>query len=297
MTIDNLRCFILVAEHLSFARAAEALYLSQPAVTKQIRALEQEVGAALFQRSTRHVELTAAGAAFYQDAKEIVARTEEALRRVRDQAQLNQSVRIGLSNSLSLSYFSRLLRAFHRDNPALYPHIEMLGYQVVRHLFLEKKLDLLFYYRENMTLKKGIRFQLLERDGWRCLVPAGHELAGRPSLQLDELSGRQLLICHPLNAPPAVAALQRRLLERRAPAQALYCNSIEIAHCMVLAGLGITLLPALLCPASAEFAAVPVADAPALSFGMFYHQDNRSEGVRRFLQGIAQGRGAADGDF
>lgn len=58
MNIDSLKCFILVAENLSFARTAEALYISQPAVTKQINALEKELGVTLFIRSTRHVELT-----------------------------------------------------------------------------------------------------------------------------------------------------------------------------------------------------------------------------------------------
>ena len=68
MDIENLKCFLLVAENLSFVRAAEALYISQPAVTKQINALENELGTSLFIRSTRHVELTPAGMSFYKDA-------------------------------------------------------------------------------------------------------------------------------------------------------------------------------------------------------------------------------------
>jgi DNA-binding transcriptional LysR family regulator len=103
MTIDNLKCFILVAENLSFARAAESLYISQPAVTKQINSLEAELETTLFIRSTRHVELTPAGMSFYKDAKEIVTKTQLAVQRLQSQNTEIGTLRIGVSNSAMLS--------------------------------------------------------------------------------------------------------------------------------------------------------------------------------------------------
>ena len=97
MTIDNLKCFILVAENLSFARAAEALYISQPAVTKQINALEHELGVTLFIRSTRHVELTPSGISFYKDAKDIVMKSQAAISRVQRQYANSASITFLLS--------------------------------------------------------------------------------------------------------------------------------------------------------------------------------------------------------
>ena len=85
MNIESLKCFILLAENSSFARTAEAMYKSQPAVTKQIHALEEELGVTLFSRSTRHVELTPAGMSFYKDAKEIVQSTYLAVERAKRQ--------------------------------------------------------------------------------------------------------------------------------------------------------------------------------------------------------------------
>lgn len=162
----------------------------------------------------------------------------------------------------------------------------MLSYKTVLNLFLERKLDLLFYYRENMTQRKGVCFRELERDPWRCLVPAGHPLTGRASLSLADLAGEQLLVCHPLNAPRSVAALQQRLLKEQPAARILTCSTIEIAHCMVLAGMGVTLLPSLLCPSSPEFAVLPVEDTPVLSFGVFYHKGDRSQALKKFLDAI-----------
>lgn len=283
MTINNIRCFILVAENLSFARAAEALYISQPAVTKQINALENELGATLFIRSTRHVELSSAGMTFYKDAKEIISKVEQAVQHVQTQKREMNSIRIGLSNSTVLSYLSRILRILHSKYPDICPEIEILSYKIVRNLFLEKKLDILFYYKENITVKKGIRFKELQKDYWSCLVPAAHPLAQRPTVDIHDLKNEKILACNPLNAPLAVAAFQQQLLEKPSFSTISYCNTIEIAHCMVSAGMGITLLPSLLCPTSEEFAIIPVNNTPNLSFGVFYHKDNKLDTVKNFL--------------
>lgn len=121
MTIDNLKCFILVAENLSFARAAETLYISQPAVTKQINSLEQELGVTLFIRSTRHVELTPAGMSFYKDAKDIVLKSQMAIDRVQRLNTSFASIRIGLSNPIALFYLSPILKKLSEPDFASVP--------------------------------------------------------------------------------------------------------------------------------------------------------------------------------
>lgn len=125
MTIDNLKCFILVAENLSFARAAEALYISQPAVTKQINSLEHELGVTLFIRSTRHVELTPAGMSFYKDAKDIVLKSQMAVNRVQRHNTTSNSIRIGLSNPIALFYLSPILKKLSEAYPDIRPNIEV----------------------------------------------------------------------------------------------------------------------------------------------------------------------------
>lgn len=81
MNTFQLSCFLAVAEHLNFARAAEELHVTQPAVTQQIHSLEKELGSTLFQRTTRKVSLTAEGLAFLSDAQQIQALTHRALDR------------------------------------------------------------------------------------------------------------------------------------------------------------------------------------------------------------------------
>lgn len=283
MTIENLQCFILVAENLSFARAAEALYISQPAVTKQISTLEQELGVTLFLRSTRHVELTPAGMSFYKDAKDIVLKAQMAVSRAQSKNVASDSLRIGLSSSMGLFPLAPILAKFHRHHPEIQPHIITPGYQVARNLFLENKLDVLFYYKENMQKKTGILFQPIAEDTFSCLMPLWHPLASKKSLSIKDLAEETLVACNPLNAPTSTAALQKELLRTHPAEQTLYCDSIEISHCMVFAGMGIAVLPSLLCLKQEDFVSVPLRDAAPLSFGIFYHKNSKNTALQHFL--------------
>lgn len=284
MTIDNLKCFILVAENLSFARAAETLYISQPAVTKQINSLEQELGVTLFIRSTRHVELTPAGMSFYKDAKDIVLKSQMAIDRVQRLNTSFASIRIGLSNPIALFYLSPILKKLSESYPDIRPNIEVPGYKIVLNLFLENKLDLLFYYKENMPKKAEINFVELEKDALSCLLPSSHILASNASISSEELANMPIIACNPLNAPLSTAVFQQQLLVKHPVDKVLYCDNIEVAHCMVAAGLGIAIIPELLTLKSPDFASVPLSDAVPLSFGIFYHKRNKNPALHKFLQ-------------
>lgn len=284
MNIDNLKCFILVAENLSFARAAETLYISQPAVTKQINTLENELGATLFIRSTRHVELTPIGMSFYKDAKDIVMKSQMAVNRIQRQNINSDFIRIGLSNHIALFYLTPFLTKFNNAYPDIYPNIQIPGYKSALNLFLDGKLDILFYFQENMPQKKGINFIELKQDCLACLMPATHPFAAKESISLEDLSNESIIACNPLNAPLSTAAFQQQLLEQRSAQNIIYCDSIEVAHCMVAAGIGLSILPQILTLKSPDFAAVPLAEKKILSFGAFYHKKNTNTALEKFIQ-------------
>lgn len=283
MNTDNLKCFILVAENLSFARAAEALYISQPAVTKQINALEQELGVTLFIRSTRHVELTPAGMSFYKDAKDIVLKLQMTIDRVKRQGASLDTLRMGLSSPAALGYITPILRRFHEAFPEIRPDIEILSYKAILSMFLDDRLDLLFYYKENMPQKAGISFQELEKDHFTCLMPRDNPLAEKESLSLRDLRNEPIIACNPLSAPLSMASLQQKLLEDHPADKVLYCSSIEVAHSLVAAGMGVSILPGSMVIASPEYARVPLEGKPQLSFGVFYHRKNTNGAMKNFL--------------
>lgn len=284
MTIDNLKCFILVAENLSFARAAEALYISQPAVTKQINALEQELGVTLFVRSTRHVELTPSGISFYKDAKEIVMKSQEAVSRVQRQYANSESLRIGVSNPAALFYLSPILTEFHSAYPDIRPDIECPGYKIILNLFLEDKIDILFYYKENMPKKSSVNFIELQKDKLVCLMSASHPFAGKDTVTLNDLKNVTIIACNPLNAPLSTSAFQKQLAEHHSADKIFYCNSLEIAHCLASSGFGIAVLPQILTLNSPEYVVVPLSESASLSFGIFYHRRHNNSAIDKFLK-------------
>lgn len=284
MNIDNLKCFILVADNLSFARAAETLYISQPAVTKQINNLEHELGTTLFIRSTRHVELTQAGMQFYKDAKDIVMKSEIAINRIKKQNVSSDFIRIGLSNTTILSYLSPILAKLHELYPNIIPNIEVLNYKTILNLFFENKLDLLFYYKENMTKTNGINYLELEKDNLYCMIPKTHNLAKKDLISLNDLENESIIACNPLNAPSCIANFQQQLLDSYNIKKVIYCNSIEISHCMVSAKMGIAILPNMLCLKSPEVSLIKLDTDTLLSFGIFYHKKNTNQSLKNILK-------------
>lgn len=109
---------------------------------------------------------------------------------------------------------------------------------------------------------------------WKEIIYAAWRLpvipwAARKSLSSRELENIPLIACNPLNAPQAMAAFQQQFLTSHPANKVFYCEDLETAHCMVAAGIGLSVLPDTLCIKSPDFAAVPLEEAPELSFGIF----------------------------
>lgn len=288
MNIDQLKSFILVAENLNFARAAEALNISQPAVTKQINSLEQELETQLLKRTTRHVELTPAGMNFYADAKDIVNRSQGAISRVKNQSENATQFSVASTNAVLLFHIAELLKRFNATHPTIRPFIEVLGYKTALSLFMDNKLDLLFYYKESMPKTSRVVFTELKKDRLSCLLPSHHALASLAEIPIDMLANQDIIACNPLNAPLALAPFQKKLLQGHDPAQTHYCNTVEISHCMVKAGMGIAVLPTLLCLKSKDFSIVPLQTDFSISFGAFRQNNDCAKYIREFIELGAQ---------
>ena len=125
MDIRQLECFVAVAEELHFRRAGERLGLSQSALSERVSALEQDLGARLFFRTTRQVSLTQAGSEFVVDAKRILADIEKSVSNVRHTAESDlRHIRIsGVDEAISM-LLPRALLAFRRTDPTV--HVQIL---------------------------------------------------------------------------------------------------------------------------------------------------------------------------
>ncbi len=119
MELRHLRYFAAVAAHGSFSRAASHLHLTQPALSHQVKNLEDELGLPLLVRGTNSIALTAAGEIFYEDARELLARADDAVRRVRGQSR-RETLRVGYVHSLTASVMPRVVERFQSLNKHVY---------------------------------------------------------------------------------------------------------------------------------------------------------------------------------
>jgi DNA-binding transcriptional LysR family regulator len=142
-TIHQLTIFRTVARHLSYTRAAEELYLSQPAVSQQIRTLEQALGVYLFERSGRGIVLTAAGQELVEQAERLLALFSETATVVREiQALKRGNVLLGATISAGTYLVPPLLGVFHTRYPEIHVTLIVANYRVIEELLLTYQLDL-----------------------------------------------------------------------------------------------------------------------------------------------------------
>ena len=199
MNRNQLKYFVAAAEHRSFTRAAEQYYISQTAVTQQIRLLEESLGCALFDRSTRPVSLTSAGSAFLQDARAILERMSRAQERVHDASTgLTGTLRVGYVRGYERSDLSVLMRRFHQQNRNVLVTFYRCSTDMLAAGLLHQEYDVIFTWDStNLKTQEGVSFQSIERARLVVALYAAHPLAQRSRLSRQELRGESILYMSP----------------------------------------------------------------------------------------------------
>lgn len=182
--------FLAVAEERSFTRAARRLHQVQSGVSATIRALERDLGADLFVRSSRSVELSDAGAAFLPAAQDALAAAQAA----RDSVvgvtgRLGGTVRIAVATAIDIADFPRLLGAFHQAHPGVTLTVVSTtrGNAGVMAALAERQIDLALL--TPTTWPSTIAVHEIGRAAVSVVLPAGHPLCARASIGLAELTG------------------------------------------------------------------------------------------------------------
>ena len=143
MELRHLRYFIAVAEELHFGRAAQALGISQPPLSQQIQALEQEVGARLFERTNRRVELSEAGRLFLAEARLVLAQVDKAADVAR-RAQLGLlgELKIGFTSSAPFnSSIPQVIFAFRQAFPAVHLALQEMSSKEVAEALVDESVQ------------------------------------------------------------------------------------------------------------------------------------------------------------
>jgi DNA-binding transcriptional LysR family regulator len=192
MDTRQLQAFCAVVEKKSFSQAAEQLGVTQPAVSLQVRALEQRLGQSLLDRSGRRVEPTEAGRRLYRSAQRMLALEEQLLDEVSaDDGRLTGTLAIGASTGPGAHLVPLLLCEFQREHPDLHVALSIWDTQTVIDRVADRQLELGVVGA--LRRHRSLEFEPLVRDEIVLAVPPGHDAAGG-TISLDQLKEETLIV-------------------------------------------------------------------------------------------------------
>jgi LysR family hca operon transcriptional activator len=190
--LRHLRYFIAVAKHGSFNRAAQTLHLTQPALSRQVKDLEEELAAPLLVRGTNAVALTEAGKLFYEEALEVIARAELAVQRVRDERRV-EVLRIGYAPSVTSSILPRALQRFHAEQSRVRVELADLFPHEMTRMAANGELDIVITLEGPGPSAPDFRWEELCRLRLVLVMPAKHDLAKLKQIPPRRLRGLALV--------------------------------------------------------------------------------------------------------
>ena len=199
MNINQLKYFISVAENRSFSAAAEENYITQTAMTQQIKALEDDLGLKLINRATRPITLTAAGSSFLSDAKLILKRLSDARERAIEASDgIFGTLRIGYIKGYERSGLSDELRAFHRALPGILLMCYRDTSDRLAASLQNGEYDIIFTW-DSTNLRYNEDFEALQIEKARLMAAlyASHPLCQREYLERIDLKGESIIYMSP----------------------------------------------------------------------------------------------------
>lgn len=195
MNLNQLKYFVSVAEKQSFSRAAEENYITQTAMTQQIRLLEEQLETDLIDRSVRPIRLTPAGEVFYKEMKTILARIDFAISRTKEAAQGTiGNLTVGYTRGYERSSLSEELRHFHQQYPGIFVNCVRASSDILASGLLDGTYDII-YADDVKSLKTDPRIssRLVEQVPLVAVLYASHPLARQKCLCRQQLKGEPII--------------------------------------------------------------------------------------------------------
>lgn len=285
MNTFQLSCFLAVAEYLNFAQAAQALHVTHPAVSQQIKSLEKELGARLFERTTRSVRLTEAGMAFLPDAQQIVALSQRAARRFGSGPDKPmETLAVGCYSFACMILMSGALERLRGIRPELHPLLRTIPFLHIYQLLERGDLDAVVGFREAPGAKISAKFREFSKVPMMCVCAATHPLAGAGEVRMEDVKEEKLALFLPPKGMLPIVRLQGQLMGHRPPSEFYFCESVESIMVLVTAGYGISVLPDCLIPDTPMISKIPLQDVEPVSFGVYYNSLQGKPALKAFLQ-------------
>ncbi|GAB3362325.1 MULTISPECIES: LysR family transcriptional regulator [Amycolatopsis] len=288
MDLQQLRAFTAVAEHLHFGRAAQSLHLAQPHLTRIVRALEADLGVRLFERSTRRVEITPAGAALVERARAMLELEAEARASVvaADRGQIGR-VRMVFAGPSAQQAVGELARTVREQHPGIDLELQPGRYG-------EVAVSDLLHNQTDLALARfprppaGVSSRAVSRDRCVVAIPAGHPLADAERIRFADFRGEPFIAF-----PESFGSAIRDILVERCQAAGFAVRFVQTSPdtwtsiTLVSAGVGLhfTMAGALThLPLDGVRVRELAEPAPPLIVYLIWRSDDRSPALRTVLR-------------
>lgn len=252
LTIDQLRVTVAVARAASFSEAARELRLSQPAVTRTVRAVESVVGTELFSRTTRHVQATIEGEQFVRVAEEIVSGFDEGLNRFASYLRAESGILTVVAlPSLATTTLPPIITRFCENRPDV--KVNLVTARAVDALQLLRSGEVDIAITEHLANDDTVNSRPLGPDPMLAAVPAGHPLAHREEVTWAELAEAPFV---GLTDSTSVRRLTDQGFAPLTPTAAITVDAIGAAAALVAQGFGVSAFPQSTLPLAVGYAIV-----------------------------------------
>lgn len=292
MKINYLREYIVLAKYLNFSLAAEQLYITQPALSRHISFIEEEVGVKLFTRNTHSVQLTAAGKDFLEEIINIVDLYDQAIKRIAlSNSGFSEKLRIGFLNYTMGTYISPIIEHFAQQ----FPNIAIEAFpskasDIIENLFTDK-IDVGLFMHVDFANAHHLRLHDTYKENLIAIVSTKDELATKTSIKLAELKNKNFIEITDHYEQGYQKSI-RKLCQNHGfiPQSTIQVNTLEAAILSVQTEGGIYLLPS-----SAQtwnllnIACVNIEDEDCYLFGCIgYKRTNDNPVIPLFVKHYAQ---------
>lgn len=294
MELRHLRYFAAVAAELNFTRAAARLHVAQPALSRQIRQLEDELGVALLTRSSRGVQLTKAGADFLEEARALLSHSERIMQTAR-QTPAEPRINVGYIWGLFHSFVPPWLESFRRHHPEVAAHLFDLAPMEQARGLLDGKLDVGFIGFAVEAAVPGLSQRKVGTCQFVAALPRNHSQARHAKVQLTALANDFFLGISEETYPGASRCAAEAFA--RAGFRPKFVQMVERGYTilgLVAGGCGVALVPsALRALPHAGVVFRPLAQPPTGDLFLAWRADNKSPALQQFLE-MSPGQGTLD---
>lgn len=289
MELRHLRYFVAVAEELHFARAAERLHIDQSPLSRAIKDLEDDLGAQLFERTTRGTRMTWAGQVMLQEARRILTSADQARANVRAAARGGRGqLRVGLTDSLCQPRLAKLSAHFFAVEPELELRLFEMSFTQQLKGLRDDLLDVGFSW--GAEVGDGIVAEAVWEDPIEIVLPIGHRLASQRVVSLSDAAREPLILANP-DIEPGCRAQYETLLSNAAGGR-----PINVVDQVPSRGMLITLVATgrgigFIIPSQVEeivqranIVIRPLVEAPTLKTYMLRRDETVCQPLTRFLE-------------